>query len=70
MLQLQTIFDHPQCNENEINRFVNIYENHSPFRLIRNSLSAYILPNNWVTGYFSSAEARDAQFLFSSHSVL
>jgi len=62
---IRSLFNRPRCDENEINRFVNIYENHSPFRLIRNSLSASIRPDNWVTGYFSSAEARDAQLMLA-----
>jgi hypothetical protein len=62
--EIRTLFIRPRHQIDE-NRFVDISENQSPFRLISNSLSESIRPNNWVTGYFSIAEARDAQLMFA-----
>jgi hypothetical protein len=62
--EIRSLFIRPRQQINE-NRFVHVYENQSPFRLISDSVSESARPDNWVTGYFSIAEARDAQLMLA-----
>jgi len=62
---IQSLFNRP-INPNETNRFIQIREHQSPFRLV-NSVNLYSSdrPDNYITGYFSSADARDAQLMLA-----
>jgi hypothetical protein len=62
--EIRFLFNRPQ-HQNEINRYVDTNHHHSTFGLIINNASSSTRPDNWVTGYFSSADARDAQLMMA-----
>lgn len=62
--QIRSLFNRPRRRD-ETNRFINTKRNDSPFGLILNDISSSTRPDNWVTGYFSSAETRDAQLMIA-----
>ena len=58
---IRSLFNRPQ-NPNEINRFVEIRNNKSSFRLINDN---QYRPDNYITGYFSSTDARYSQLMLA-----
>lgn len=61
---IRSLFNRPR-HQNGMNRFINTRKNTSSFGLITNNKSLSTRPDNWVTGYFSYADARDAQLMLA-----
>ncbi|CAF3990327.1 unnamed protein product [Adineta steineri] len=62
--EIRSLFRRSQ-QPNETNRFIEICPNRSSFGLITNTRSETNRPDDWVTGYFSSADAQDAQLMMA-----
>ena len=62
--EIRSLFNRPR-HQIEESRFFEVSENQSPFRLISNTAPESTRPDNWMTGYFSIADAQDAQLMFA-----